>query len=175
MDTPKIELSSAISFTCKRCGVCCWLQPPDVDEKEQKRIEDSGFKNFCKADKEGIYWIKRKSDGSCLFLGLDNRCKIYAIRPAVCKLEPFTIVDFDFERNTVVLDQNYPFSCCCEGFNLSGVTSKKELSYAVQVIIRKILELTAQDMELPQSDVRVYSETRSRILRRNVELADLQL
>jgi len=42
-------------------------------------------------------------------------------------------------------------------------------------LVQKILRLTAEDLELPIQDERVYAETRSRFLRRAVVLADLQL
>lgn len=151
------------------------MQPPDVDQIEQQRIVDRGFKGFCEPDENGIYWVKRKSNGSCNFLSEDNKCRIYDVRPAVCKLEPFTITDYDFESNTVELDLNFPFSSCCPGIGEDKTVSKEEISQATQVLINKILELTAQDLELPVTDRRVQAEARSRLLRRNVEMANLQL
>jgi hypothetical protein len=41
--------------------------------------------------------------------------------------------------------------------------------------VAKILALTAKDLNLLITDKRVKSETRSRLLRRNIEAADLQL
>jgi Fe-S-cluster containining protein len=110
-----------------------------------------------------------------VFLTRDNKCKIYEVRPAVCKLEPFTIVDYDYENNTVELAPNFPFSECCPGFSQDGKVNRDDIVKAVQVLISKILELTASDLELPKEDKRVYAETRSRLLRRSVEAADLHL
>ncbi len=151
------------------------MQPPDVDLIEQKRIEDRGFKDFLEEpDETGISWIRRKEDDSCYFLTTDNKCQIYDVRPAVCRLEPFTIVDYDFESNTVELAPNFPFCECCIGFNEEAKTvSREDLIKAVQVLLGKIMELTAQDLELPVTDKRVLAETRSRLLRRSVEIADL--
>ena len=153
------------------------MQPPDVDKNEQKRIKDRGFKDFLEQpDETGLDWIRRKQDDSCWFLTKDNKCQIYDVRPAVCRLEPFTIVDFDYETNTVELEQNFPFSACCVGFNEDPKTvSREDLIKAVQVLIRKIIDLTAEDLELPVTDKRVLVETRSRLLRRSVEVADLNL
>jgi Fe-S-cluster containining protein len=175
LNTPKIELPQAVGFICQNCGVCCKLQPPDVDQKEQQRISEWGFRDFCEADENGIYWINRKADGSCIFLTQNNQCRIYEVRPAVCKLEPFTIADFNHDCNTVELELNFPFSCCCEGVNTGKEVSREDLTHAAQVIIKKILEVTAEDMELPLTDSRVYAEARSRILRRTVEMANFQL
>jgi Fe-S-cluster containining protein len=151
------------------------MQPPDVDQIEQKRIADRGFKDFCEPDESGVYWIKRKSNGSCMFLSKDNKCIVYDVRPSVCKLEPFTIVDYDYNCNLVELDLNYPFSSCCPGVGQGKTVPKEATAKATQVLINKILELTAQDMELPVTDRRVHAEVRSRILRRSVEMADLQI
>jgi hypothetical protein len=93
----------------------------------------------------------------------------------VCKLEPFTIVDYDYENNTVELAPNFPFSECCPGFTEDGKVNRDDLVKAVQVLLGKILELTAIDLGLDISDERVYAEARSRLLRRSVEAADLHL
>ncbi len=151
------------------------MQPPDVDKAEQKRIEARGFRNFLETDENGVNWIKCKNDGSCLFLAENNRCKIYDVRPSVCKLEPFTIVDYNYETGTVELDLNFPFTTCCGGVNEKGALNKVEIAEAACVLVKKILALTAIDMDLPVSNKQVEAETRSRILRRTVEAADLHL
>jgi Fe-S-cluster containining protein len=152
------------------------MQPPDVDFIERKRILDRGCRDFLEEpDETGVQWIRRKEDDSCWFLTKENKCAIYEVRPSVCRLEPLTIVDYDFENNTVELAPNYPFCEACSGFTEDGKVDKAELVKAVQVLIDKILELTAVDMELQVTDKRVQSETRSRLLRRTVEAADLHL
>jgi Fe-S-cluster containining protein len=152
------------------------MQPPDVNKAEQKLIETRGFKDFLEpTDETGIDWIRRKKDDSCFFLTKGNKCEIYDVRPAVCRLEPFTIVDYNCEKNKIELELNFPFSSCCIGICDKETLPIKEIARAAQVLVQKILVLTAKDMELPISDKRVHSETRSRLLRRKVESADLQL
>jgi Fe-S-cluster containining protein len=152
------------------------MQPPDVDFIERKRILDRGFRDFLEEpDETGLQWIRRKDDGSCWFLNNDNRCGIYEIRPSVCRLEPLTTVDYDYENNTVELAPNFPFCEACSGFSEDGKVDRAELVRAVQVLIGKILELTAADMELPVTDKRVHAEARSRLLRRTIEAANLKL
>jgi Fe-S-cluster containining protein len=152
------------------------MQPPDVNENERKKIEAKGFKNFLAIqDGTGIDWIRRDKDGSCIFLKDNNECAIYDVRPAVCMLEPFTIVDYDYEKNQIELDLNFPFSSCCDGICEGKIMSVEEIARAAQILVQKILVLTARDMELPKSDKRVHSETRSRLLRRKIEAANLQV
>ncbi len=153
------------------------MQPPDVNKMEQKKIEAKGFKDFLEhPDGTGIAWIRRKKDYGCWFLTKNNECSIYEVRPAVCRLEPFTIVDFDFEENTIELELNFPFSSCCTGVCEKEKTLPvEEIGKAAQTLVQKILALTAKDLDLPLTDQRVKSETRSRLLRRNVEAANLLL
>jgi hypothetical protein len=152
------------------------MQPPDVNKSEQKQIEAKGFKDFLATpDETGIAWIRRKKDDSCFFLTKNNKCAIYDVRPAVCRLEPFTIVDFDYEENRIELELNFPFSICCIGTCEETTLPVEQIGKAAQTLVQKILALTAKDLGLPATDKRVKSETRSRLLRRAVEAANLQL
>jgi Fe-S-cluster containining protein len=171
-----VVFPDSIGFRCKKCGVCCRLQPPDVNLAEQKLIEAKGFSGFLdRADETGIMWIRRKKDGSCFFLKPNNECAIYDVRPAICRLEPFTIMDYDYERNRIELELNFPVACGCEGVSDGDCLPVKVIGRAAQVIVQKILALTAKDMGLSINDKRVASETRARILRRRIALADLSV
>jgi Fe-S-cluster containining protein len=151
------------------------MQPPDVNKTEQKQIEAKGFKDFLESpDGTGIRWIRRKNDDSCFFLIKDNKCAIYEVRPAICRLEPFTIVDYDCEKNRIELELNFPFSSCCAGICEAEALPLEEIAKAAQTLVQKILVLTAKDLDLPLTDKRVKSETRSRLLRRTIEAANLQ-
>lgn len=153
------------------------MQPPDVDKVEQKQIESRGFRGFFGSpDETGIVWIHKKEDGSCYFLNENNKCSIYPVRPTVCRLEPFTIVDYDYEKNRIELDLDFPFSSCCTGTcGEKETVPVEEIAKAAQIVVQKILELTAKDMGLQVTDTRVHCEARSRLLRRQVELADFEL
>jgi Fe-S-cluster containining protein len=152
------------------------VQPPDVDKTERKQIEAKGFKDFLdKPDEMGIRWIRRKKDGGCFFLGNDNRCTAYSVRPVMCRLEPFTIADYDYERNRIVLELNFPAACGCPGVCEGRTLPMEEIGKAAQTIVHKILALTAKDLGLPVGDRKVACVTRSRILRRKIELSDLQI
>jgi Fe-S-cluster containining protein len=153
------------------------MQPPDVGKTEQKRIEEKGFKEFLEQpDENGIRWIRRKNDGSCWFLTKENKCAIYPLRPQVCRMEPFTITDFDYHKNRIEIALNFPFACCCIGtYDETTILPVAEIARAAQILVQKLLALTANDLRLPITDKRVRAETRSRLLRRSVEIADLQL
>ena len=151
------------------------MQPPDVNKAEQQQIEAKGFKDFLeRPDETGIRWIRRKKDDSCFF-HIKNKCIIYDVRPAICRLEPFTILDYDYTNNKIELELNFPFACCCPGVNDQESLPLEEIAKAAQSLVRKILALTAKDMDLPVSAKRVYAITRSRLLRRATEAADLKV
>ncbi len=152
------------------------MQPPDVDLAERKLIEAAGFRDFLdRPDETGLMWIRRKKDGSCFFFTEKNKCAIYDLRPAICRLEPFTIKDYDFERNQIELELNFPFGCSCEGVSeKGGFVPVEVMGRAAQKIVQKILSVTAKDLCLSESDRRVASEARARLLRRGVELANLE-
>jgi Fe-S-cluster containining protein len=153
------------------------MQPPDISQTEEKRIEAKGFKGFLGVpDENGVLWIQRKEDGACFFLTKENKCAIYPVRPQVCRLEPFTIVDYDYNKNKIEVELNFPFAECCVGTcDKKEIQPIQEIGRAAQILVQKILALTANDLGLPIADKKVHSETRSRLLRRTVEMADLQL
>ena len=171
-----VVFPDSVGFRCKNCGACCRVQPPDADASEQKLIKAMGFKDFVdKPDETGTSWIRRKKDGSCFFLGKDNRCAIYSVRPATCRLDPFTIADFDFERNRIELELNFPVACGCQGVFEGEMLPDEAIGKAAQAIVQKILAMAAKDLRLPVTDRKVASEARARILRTRIELADLQI
>jgi Fe-S-cluster containining protein len=176
MNFQNVVFPDSVGFQCKKCGVCCALQPPDLNKEEQKRIESRGYKNFLAHNNEtGISWIRRNKDNSCIFLTKENKCAIYDIRPAICRLEPFTISDFDFEKNRIELELDFPFACGCEGVCKGEKLQIDVIGKAAQAVVQEILAITAQDLGLPISDKKVASETRARILRRRIDMADLCL
>ena len=151
------------------------MQPPDVSKTEQKRIEAKGFTDFLSdPDENGVRWIRRKEDDSCHFLTKDNKCAIYPVRPQVCRLEPFTITDFTYWNNKIEVELNFPFACACIGCDENTIPLE-EMGRAAQILVQKIFSITANDMGLEVTNKKVRAETRSRLLRRRVEMADLNL
>jgi Fe-S-cluster containining protein len=147
-----------------------------VNAAERKRIESKGFKDFVDfSDEKRIMWIRRKQDGSCFFLTKENKCAVYSLRPAICRLEPFTIKDFDYEKNQIELELNFPSACACEGVFEGQKVPYEVIAKAAQMVVQKILLVTSKDLNLPVTDKKVASEARARILRIGVEKADLSV
>jgi Fe-S-cluster containining protein len=116
------------SFNCKRCAsLCCSLGGPVITKKEANSIQNTGHStcDFLEPLNSDVNCpslvvggLKTRSDGSCVFLERDqtknsSTCGIYPVRPALCRLYPFT-----FQRSgpDKVALKIIP---CCLGLNIS--------------------------------------------------------
>lgn len=84
---------------CKRCGECCRLVPK-LSILNILRIKLKGYKNFYEKGIKGRY-MKMKSNGDCFFLerNIKTSCKIYPIRPKMCREYPSTDKNINCKRN----------------------------------------------------------------------------
>jgi len=73
-------------FKCLRCGNCCRFYFTELTKEDIKRLENAGYENFWEV-REGKLCMKTKL-GHCWFLEND-RCKVYPLRPTVCREFPF--------------------------------------------------------------------------------------
>ena len=149
-----VEFPDGIGFKCVNCGSCCKAHPSDVNAEEQKKIEALGFTDFLDGYiGEVTKRIRAKADGSCFFLTKENRCTIYDVRPAACKLEPLTITDYDYENNKIKLDIN-PAALCdpalsCKGLFPGGKIPEGNIEEAAWTTIQEALESFSRQKGLP--------------------------
>jgi Fe-S-cluster containining protein len=164
MDTMQFEnviFPDSVGFHCKNCGVCCRDEPPDINPKEQQRIEAKGFVDFLEAPNDPLNRnIRRKQDGSCFFFTEEDTCKIHDAKPSICRLEPFVIVDYDPKTNEIFVDLNPLAAENCIGICKGEVVVLEEIGKAAQSIVADFLELVAANMGLPVTDKRVALLTR---------------
>lgn len=163
MNFENVFFPDNVGFKCKNCGFCCRDQPADTNIKEQRKIEARGFTNFLEEpDGTGLRFIRRKKDGSCFFLTEDNKCAIYDIRPAICRIVPFIVTDWDYEKNRIEVDLISP--CICKGVFEGKVLPKEEIGKAAQSFMQELLEIHAEELGLPITDKRVAFHTRMMIM-----------
>ena len=161
MHFENVIFPDSLSFHCKSCGVCCRDQPPDINSKEQQKIEAMGFLDFLEDPNNPLNRnIRRKHDGSCFFFTQENTCKIHDVKPSICILEPFIITDFDPKTNKIFLDLNPLATKNCKGICSGEMVAPEEIAKAAQTIVRETLEIVAAKMGLSVSDKRVASLTR---------------
>ena len=85
------------TFRCRRCGECCKKYTIRLLKDDIKRIKNKCYNEVYFLDKETIgpykgKFILKKINERCVFLKKkDNTyfCKIYDIRPKICKQYPF--------------------------------------------------------------------------------------
>jgi Fe-S-cluster containining protein len=149
-----VVFPDSVSFECKNCGFCCQF-PSDVNPEEQRIIEKEGFTNFTKKDiTTETQWIKNK-DGTCFFLTENKKCRINHIKPSMCKLEPFTIIDYDYETNRIFLDLDFYAVGFCKGISTGELKGIKEIAEAAQAIVREWFEIVAAKTGLQVTDKKV--------------------
>ncbi len=71
---------------CNRCAYCCTLRVR-LSFLEYLKILLKGYRNFTEKDLKGRRCIKLP-DNKCYFLENKNFCKIYSIRPKMCREYP---------------------------------------------------------------------------------------
>lgn len=77
---------------CLECANCCRIAQPVFESVDVRRIarhlgmtSDSFIKTYLKPDPEYEYFTKKLP---CTFLGDDNKCTIYEVRPMGCRTYP---------------------------------------------------------------------------------------
>jgi Fe-S-cluster containining protein len=157
-----------ISFTCKSCGRCCAEQPADVNAEEQKNIEKRGFAGFLdEQDLSEPRLIRNKKDGGCWFLNERKGCAIHEVKPAICRLVPFVVTDWDYEKNIIEVD--LPADCDCPGISSGSQLPLETLSRAAQTFVHDQLTAVAKKENLPTTDAKVLSKTRLQIIKMATE------
>jgi len=106
MPMPVRSLPTVQNWDCHQCGDCCRTYAVRVTAEEKDRILKQGWmadpefkgKEPLKLDKAtGEYSLGQTADGTCVFLGEKNLCRIHAkfgaaAKPFACRLYPFILV-----------------------------------------------------------------------------------
>ena len=92
---------------CLQCANCCKSYSPRFKTPDIKRIskylgmkEGVFIDTYLRIDNEGDYILKSKP---CTFLGADNYCTIYDVRPSDCSRFPYTDVDVLLKRPLITI------------------------------------------------------------------------
>ena len=92
---------------CLQCAACCKNYSPRFKTPDVKRIskhlgmkESQFIESYLKVDEEGDFVVRSTP---CPFLGSDNLCSIYDVRPSDCARFPYTDEDVIFRRQALTL------------------------------------------------------------------------
>jgi len=81
-------------FSCERCGFACsWTFAP-VSKAERKSIEELTGETDTAFRKGGTLYLRRRSEGPCIFLEEDRSCSIHKehgkeAKPLTCRAYPY--------------------------------------------------------------------------------------
>jgi Fe-S-cluster containining protein len=104
---PDLHQEAFEKIDCLQCAACCRNYSPRFKTPDIKRIsrhlkmkEGEFIETFLRLDEEGDYVVKSTP---CPFLGADNFCSIYDVRPSDCERFPYTDEDVLLKRHAITL------------------------------------------------------------------------
>lgn len=104
---PDLHEEAFEKVDCLQCANCCKNYSPRFKTPDIKRIskhlkmkEGDFIETYLQLDEEGDYVANSKP---CPFLGEDNYCRIYDVRPSDCERFPYTDEDVIIKRQALTL------------------------------------------------------------------------
>ena len=104
---PDLHEEAFSKIDCLTCANCCKNYSPRFKTPDIKRIskhlhlrESEFIDTYLRLDEDGDYVVK---SSPCAFLGADNRCSIYEVRPSDCARYPYTDEDVFLKRKNLTL------------------------------------------------------------------------
>ena len=104
---PSLHEEAFKKINCLDCAACCKnysprFKTPDIKRiSKHLRLKESDFiEKYLRLDEDGDYVVKSKP---CSFLGSDNYCSIYEVRPSDCQRFPYTNEDVILKRQPLTL------------------------------------------------------------------------
>lgn len=127
---PKPWYEKGLRFECTQCGNCCknhgeyayvYLAERDVAAiAAHLQIERAAFLARHCVEDDGFV-VLRMDAPACPFLGSDNRCGIYPVRPMQCRTWPF------WHENLKRATWDGPVKECCPGIGHGPLHSAAEI------------------------------------------------
>lgn len=104
---PDAHEEAVAQIDCLSCAACCKNYSPRFKTPDIKRIskglgmrEGTFIDTYLRLDEDGDYVVK---SSPCPFLGSDNACSIYEMRPSDCQRFPYTDEDVLLKRPNITL------------------------------------------------------------------------
>jgi Fe-S-cluster containining protein len=124
---PQLNAEAFEKIDCLQCAACCKNYSPRFKTPDVKRIskhlrmrESEFIDTYLNVDEEGDFVVKTTP---CPFLGSNNFCSIYDLRPSDCARFPYADEDVFFKRQKLTL-KNATF-CPITVFVLEKLTEVK--------------------------------------------------
>jgi uncharacterized protein len=104
---PELHEQAFEKVDCLQCAACCKNYSPRFKTPDVKRIskhlgmkESVFIETYLNVDNDGDFVVKKSP---CPFLGADNFCSIYDVRPSDCARFPYTDEDVIIKRQQLTL------------------------------------------------------------------------
>lgn len=104
---PALHEAAFEKIDCLQCAACCKGYSPRFKTPDVKRIskavgmkESAFIEKYLVVDADGDFVVNSKP---CPFLGSDNACSIYEVRPSDCARFPYTDEDVIIKRQQLTL------------------------------------------------------------------------
>ena len=104
---PQLHEEAFEKVDCLKCANCCKNYSPRFKTPDVKRIskhlgmkESVFIDTYLRVDEDGDFVVK---SSPCPFLGADNFCSIYDVRPSDCARFPYTDEDVIIRRPQLTL------------------------------------------------------------------------
>jgi Fe-S-cluster containining protein len=104
---PQLHEEAFEKIDCLQCAACCKNYSPRFKTPDIKRIsrhlkmkEGDFIEKYLSLDEDGDYVVRSTP---CPFLGADNLCSIYEVRPSDCERFPYTDEDVILKRTNITL------------------------------------------------------------------------
>lgn len=104
---PALHEEAFEKVDCLSCAACCKNYSPRFKTPDVKRIskhlrlrESEFIDQYLNVDEDGDFVAK---SAPCPFLGSDNKCSIYDVRPSDCARFPYTDEDVLIKRQKLTL------------------------------------------------------------------------
>jgi hypothetical protein len=104
---PQLHEEAFEKVDCLQCAACCKNYSPRFKTPDVKRIskhlgmkESVFIESYLRVDEEGDFVVKASP---CPFLGSDNFCSVYDVRPSDCHRFPYTDEDVFIKKQKLTL------------------------------------------------------------------------
>lgn len=104
---PRLHDEAFEKIDCLQCAACCKNYSPRFKTPDVKRIskhlrmkESEFIETYLRVDEDGDFVVK---SSPCPFLGADNLCSVYEVRPSDCSRFPYTDEDVIIKRRELTL------------------------------------------------------------------------
>ena len=126
------RIASFLNAPINEVAVYSSLSDNDVKTELFKNKTHGYYYDFADKDKK-VLQLKKKEDGSCVFLDDNGACKIYPVRPLICRVYPFW-----YSNDEVIEDSNGISGCPILGGSKSNGATANLPRENVEQSVRKI-------------------------------------